>query len=137
MMCPVCRKVMIVVEYHQVELDYCHNCKGVLFDSGELELFMQSANLESPELVMKDILTSPEMRSSHKERKCPICGQRMKETVLGEPAIHIDACRQGDGLWFDGGELSELLGQLAKPSTGAESEQPVLTFLGEVFKVSE
>jgi len=58
---------MIVVEYHEVELDYCHSCKGVWLDSGELELLMPSANLESP-AVMKDILTSPEIRSSHKER---------------------------------------------------------------------
>jgi Zn-finger nucleic acid-binding protein len=37
MICPACKYDMIVVEYHNIELDYCNNCKGVWFDSGELQ----------------------------------------------------------------------------------------------------
>ena len=136
MICPVCKKAMIVVEHHQIELDYCSVCRGVWFDSGELELFLESAKLSSPSLAIKDILSLPEVKSSHKRRRCPICGHGMKETVIGQPTINIDVCRRGDGLWFDGGEVRELLRQLAsKTPTKADSEQQIITFLGEVFKV--
>jgi len=138
MICPNCKNDMIVVQHHQIELDYCTNCRGVWFDAGELELFLDSLKLESPNLVIKNILGLPELKSSHGRRKCPICKRSMKETAIGQPAINIDVCRQGDGLWFDGGEVTELLRQLAsKPSARANSQQQIITFLGEVFKVPE
>ncbi len=138
MICSNCKQVMIVVEYRQVELDYCTGCEGVWFDSNELELLIQLANLESPELSVEKILALPEVKSSRKEWKCPICNRRMKETAIGEPAIHIDVCRQGDGIWFDGGEVHQLLGQLMQRQPLKEgTQQQIMTFLGEVFKVKE
>jgi len=50
MICPVCKCDMIVVEYHNIELDYCTTCKGVWFDSGELELLLESHGLEEAKL---------------------------------------------------------------------------------------
>jgi Zn-finger nucleic acid-binding protein len=137
MICPVCKKAMIVVEQHQIELDYCTRCRGVWFDAGELELLLASEKLEGSDLGIKNILSLPEVLSSRPRRKCPICGRSMKEVAIGQPAINIDACRRGDGLWFDGGEVQELLRQLAGQSAGAGSEQRIITFLGEVFQVSE
>jgi hypothetical protein len=125
---------MLVVEQHQIELDYCPKCRGVWFDSGELELLLTSENLGSSDVGK--ILSLPEVMPSHRRLKCPICGRIMKEVGIGQPAINIDACRQGDGLWFDGGEVPVLFGQLAgRQSVGTGSEHRVLTFLGEVFQV--
>jgi Zn-finger nucleic acid-binding protein len=138
MICPKCRQDTIVVEHRQIELDYCPKCEGVWFDAGELNLFLQCAKLASPELMMRNIVSLPAVESSGKPPKCPICGQGMKEVAIGQPAINIDVCRRADGLWFDGGELRELLKQLAgRSTTEAGSEQPVLEFLGEVFKGTE
>jgi len=130
---------MIVVEYNKIELDYCANCQGVWFDSGELELLLESMNLESQNVFLSNILSPEEAESSEKKRKCPICGQKMKKTGIGqEPGILIDVCQRGDGLWFDGGELGQLTRQLArKPSGKTRSQQEVITFLGEVFKPLE
>ncbi len=138
MICPNCKQDMIVVEHHQIELDYCTRCQGVWFDAVELELFLQSVKLTSSELIIKNVINLPAVESSRKRRRCPICGHGMKETAIGQPTINIDVCHQGDGLWFDGGEVHELLRQLANRSiTKASSEQPVFEFLGEVFKGSE
>jgi Zn-finger nucleic acid-binding protein len=129
---------MIVVEYRQIELDYCPGCEGVWFDSDELELLIQSAGLDSSELGMKEILTLPEVKSSRKERKCPICNRRMKEIAIGEPVIYIDVCRRGDGIWFDGGEVNQLLGQLVQRQSVKEGTQrQIVTYLGEVFKARD
>jgi hypothetical protein len=130
---------MIVVEHHKLELDYCPNCHGVWFDSGELELLVERLKLGEPGLFLRSILRATETQSPEKKRRCPICAQKMKKTTIGEEAvILIDACQRGDGLWFDGGELTQLLKQLVKkPLGGPGSQQQVLAFLGEVFAVQE
>jgi len=136
MICPTCKSDMIVVEHNKIELDYCTNCHGVWFDSGELELLLESMSLEGPDTFLTDILDSAEAESSEKKRKCPICRQKMKKTIIGkELAILIDVCQQGDGLWFDGGEVGQLIRQLAgRSSENRGSQQRVITFLGEVFE---
>ena len=94
MICPTCKSSMINVEHSNIELDYCTNCHGVWFDSGERELLMESTELESPNQLLSDILNSPEAGSPEKKRKCPLCGQKMKKTIIGEqPEILIDVCQ--------------------------------------------
>ena len=139
MKCPACSSLMIVVEHENIELDYCLNCKGVWFDSGELELLLESMQLERTSLSLDNILTSPEAESSEKKRRCPICGRKMKKATVGhEPEVLIDACSQGDGLWFDSGEVGQLIAQLPdRPSEESGSQGRVITFLGEVFRARD
>ena len=139
MICPVCKSDMIVVEHDKIELDYCTDCQGVWFDSGELELLLESMGMESSHLFLSSIIDSKEAESSEKKHKCPVCGQKMKKTTIGQqPEILIDVCQQEDGLWFDGGELGQLLKQLTeKSSEKPGSQQQVITFLGEVFQAGE
>ncbi len=139
MICPVCKSDMIVVEYHNIELDYCTGCKGVWFDSGELELLLESQGLEETKLFLDNILDSPEAISSEKKRKCPICGHKMKKTTIGkEPKILIDVCSDKHGLWFDGGEVNQLIRHLAgKHPPKGDSREQVVSFLEEVFEAPE
>ena len=136
MICPVCKRDMIVVEYRDIELDYCTGCKGVWFDSGELELLLESHNLEEAKLFFKNMHDSPEAITSEKRRKCPICGRKMKKKVIGEQAeILIDVCGEEHGLWFDGGEVTQLIKHLVgehKPKR--DSGEQVISFLEEVFE---
>jgi len=127
---------MIVVEYKNIELDHCNDCHGVWFDSTELELLLKLLNLVSHNLPLDDILKSPEATSPEKKRKCPICRKKMKKTTIGEhPRVLIDVCPQKHGLWFDGGEVAQLLKHLAgeKPAR-KDSQQQVISFLKEAFK---
>jgi Zn-finger nucleic acid-binding protein len=135
MICPACKYDMIVVEYHNTELDYCNSCKGVWFDSGELELLLKSQGLEEPKAFFAGILNSQEAASSEKKRNCPICGHKMKKTAIGgQPEILIDICRDKHGLWFDGGEVAQLIRRLAgEHPPKRDSRGPVISFLEEVF----
>jgi len=135
MLCPVCKYDMIVVEYHNIELDYCNSCRGVWFDSGELELLFKSYGLEEPKAFFDGILDSQEAVSSEKKRSCPICGHKMKKTAIGgQPEILIDICRDKHGLWFDGGEVTQLIQRLAgEHPPKRDSKEHVMSFLGEVF----
>jgi Zn-finger nucleic acid-binding protein len=139
MICPACKSIMIVVEHQKIELDYCPECHGVWFDSGELELFLASLNLENQGQLVNDLLGAPEAKTPERKRRCPICAQKMKKTVIGEkPSILIDVCRKSDGLWFDGGEVGELIKQLPeKPTEKPASHHHVSAFLKEVFKARE
>lgn len=139
MICSTCKKDMIVVEHNKVELDYCPNCRGVWFDAGELELLLSSMGLDSRSIFLTDILTLPEIQSIEKKRKCPICRQKMKKTTIGqEDAILIDICKRGDGLWFDSGEVANLIKQISdKEPSKQNSQQQVISFLGEVFEAEK
>jgi len=139
MKCPVCHVPTMVVEHHQIELDYCDDCSGVWFDAGELELLFETMELECDYLSLDRILTSPEADSNEKKRKCPICGQKMKKATAGhDPEVLIDACPRGDGLWFDKGEVIQLIKQLPEKTSGEpDSQGRVITFLGEVFQAEE
>ena len=139
MKCPVCKSIMIVVEHEHIELDYCVECAGVWFDAGELELLLETMQLAGSILSVDSILTSPEEKSSEKKRKCPICGKKMKKATIGhDPEVLIDACVRGDGLWFDSGEVGQIITQLSDKTAGeSDSQGRVITFLGEVFQARE
>ena len=139
MICPVCKYDMIVVEYHNIELDYCNSCKGVWFDSGELELLLESHGLEEIKVFLDDIRNSQEAVSSEKKRNCPICGRKMKKTAIGgQPEILIDICHDKHGLWFDGGEVTQLVRHLSgEHPPKHDSREQVIGFLEEVFEAPE
>ena len=134
MKCPACSNMMIVVEHEHIELDFCPDCAGVWFDAGELELLLETMQLEKSILSLDSILTSPDAKSTEKKRKCPICRKKMKKATVGhDPEVLIDACSRGDGLWFDAGEVGQLITQ-ASSVEKSDSQGRVITFLGEVFQ---
>lgn len=98
---------MITLELENVEIDYCTDCGGIWLDAGELELL-----LDEPEKA-KSLLDSFRIDSASTERirKCPICYKKMQKIVVGSsaPPLLIDKCARGDGLWFDKGELQDIL----------------------------
>lgn len=135
MKCATCHDPMIVVEHEHVELDYCSNCAGVWFDSGEIELLLETMGLDSTGLEALHL--AEEAPSKEKKHKCPACDRRMKKVALGhQPVTIIDACPEGHGLWFDSGEVGALIAHLAAKQAGDDdSQERVISFLGEVFKV--
>ena len=129
MKCPVCKIDMIVVEYKNVEVDYCTKCSGVWFDCGELELLLEKVGAKESDLCQ----TTP-TASTEKGRRCPICGKKMNKSLMGEdPKVLVDACPRGEGLWFDGGELEHIAKQVAT-KVGKPSSKAVVSFLSDLFK---
>lgn len=136
MICPACKNEMIVVEYNQIELDYCTNCKGVWFDNTELDLLLRSLKLDSSGHLLENMLAQPDVYTPDKRRKCPICKNTMRLIHPVEKTdLVIDICPRSDGLWFDGGELVQLIKQIAAEPTNKTGGQRVFNFLGEVFQI--
>jgi Zn-finger nucleic acid-binding protein len=98
---------MITLELADVEIDHCTGCGGIWLDAGELEQLLGEQEKAGQLLnSFKVDSTSPE-----KLRKCPICDRKMQKVIVGsgKPTLLIDKCRIGDGLWFDKGELNDII----------------------------
>ena len=126
MNCPVCKnEPMIVLELNEVEIDYCLKCKGIWLDAGELELLLGSG-AEATEFLNS---FSNDNQSKEKKLKCPICNKKMeKALVIGDKKVTIDKCKNDHGIWFDSGELEDVLqmGSLGK-------DNKVLSLLKDMF----
>jgi Zn-finger nucleic acid-binding protein len=135
MICPVCRKGALIVEYNNIELDYCPKCEGVWFDSGELELLLESAGLGDYRSYLDGMINAPETATSEKKRKCPICRRKMKKTYIDEGKnTLVDVCHRGDGIWFDKGEVQSLVNKLVIKSPAKSASSNLLSFVGDMFQ---
>lgn len=125
MECPVCKTPMIVFELDEVETDYCTECQGIWLDAGELEILLEDAE------KTRALLNSFQPAATEEAlRPCPICRKSMQKVLLGhgDKAELIDRCPKSHGLWFDRGELVQVLEQGALDPDGK-----VTTLLREMF----
>jgi Zn-finger nucleic acid-binding protein len=124
--CPVCKKAMITLELADVEIDHCVCCGGIWLDGGELELLMDAP--EKARQLLGSFREDP--TAAEQPHKCPICRKQMAKVFVGQsnPPLRIDQCRRNHGLWFDRGELEDILrrGQL-------DQESRILRLLADMF----
>ena len=115
---------MLVYVLEQVEVDHCVSCGGIWLDGGELELLMGTA--AEKETWLKSF---PLASAGREEKiKCPICSKKMQKVLYGDK-IFLDRCPKNDGLWFDQGELEEML-----RSEEAQSRHKAISLLGNIFR---
>jgi Zn-finger nucleic acid-binding protein len=115
---------MLVLELAGIEIDYCPLTRGIWLDAGELEELFHD-----PEAANKLILSFKVDESSREKRvRCPICNKKM-EKVLVQDTVVIDRCMRGHGLWFDEGELLQVL-----EMESGDSEGKVIAILKDMFK---
>lgn len=135
MICPVCKKDAVIVEYNNIELDTCPKCGGVWFDSGELELLLEAADLGGHERYLAGVKTSQEAKIAEKKRRCPICLRKMRKVYIDEDKkIVTDVCHGGHGIWFDGGEVTSLIEEYSKKEPEKAESKQVLCFIRDLFK---
>jgi len=124
--CPVCKNAMITLELADVEIDHCTDCGGIWLDAGELELLL--GNPEQGEILLKSFKI--DSTCTEKKRKCPICLKKMEKIIVGaaQRPLLIDRCVKGDGLWFDKGELTDVL-----RAGSFDEENKVAKLLADIF----
>ena len=127
--CPLCKNPMIVLELQQVEVDHCPACGGIWLDAGELELLFEDA--QQAEQLVGSFRQAP--HTKEKARPCPICLKKMQKIFSRqrEPVV-IDRCPKGHGLWFDRGELPQVLSK-----AGLDREQKIIKLLSEIFSYNK
>lgn len=135
MICPACGKVALIVEYENIELDYCPACHGVWFDAGELDILLEAAGLGDDRAFLTGLAGLSEADITEKKRPCPMCRHKMKKVNTGgDRKIITDICTRGHGIWFDGGEVSSLVKSLSEKTPHKAAANKVLGFIGEIFK---
>jgi uncharacterized protein len=117
------------MELDQVEVDHCLACGGIWLDSGELELLLGDPVRASALLAS----FHPEP-TAEKTRKCPICLGKMDKVHLApeNSPIIIDRCNRRHGLWFDKGELHDII-----RSRSFDAEHKVERLLCDMFGHSQ
>jgi len=131
--CPECDIEMFVLEFERIEVDYCSQCRGIWLDSGELELIAEATGGTPRDLASSlEQPPGPKVRRRGR-RRCPVCRRRLVQvSTAGENPIVLDRCPAGDGLWFDRGELKELIER-----TGPEKDNPLVRLLADLARPSE
>jgi Zn-finger nucleic acid-binding protein len=125
--CPVCKNSpMIVLELDEVEVDYCLECNGIWLDAGELELLLEDES-KAAELLRSFRVVKT---SGEQIRKCPICLKKMQKVQVGQTdeLLLIDRCAKKHGLWFDKGELQNVL-----KAGSLDEEQKIQKLLANMF----
>lgn len=125
MQCVACKNPMVVLELDQVEIDYCLSCSGIWLDADELEVLLDDS-AEAARLLQA---TAALAKGEPGRRRCPICRRRMNTAIIPAPApVEIDYCPRRHGLWFDRGELEEVVTFIEGGDKGK-----VLRLLREIF----
>jgi len=114
MACPCCKTALDVIEFDfqpPVTIERCTTCHGLFFNPGELELILEAQ--VSP-IVWLDVQQLSELSPTQGQnlppryRKCPMCDERMSQTVFGgRSGVIVDRCGT-HGLWLDGGDLRRI-----------------------------
>lgn len=110
MLCPACALEQAVVEVDGVELDACVQCGGLWFDAEELrQLLDRSGAPQSLRDLERRLLGLPRSRGA--VQRCPRCRRRMEHAQLAGRSgpVTLDLCGGGHGVWFDRGELEEVV----------------------------
>ena len=120
---PVSNEPMVVLELEGIEVDYCVLTHGIWLDAGELE------ELYKDRAVAEKLIASFKVQTESREMKlrCPICNRKM-EKVMVQDKVLIDRCIKGHGLWFDEGELIQVL-----EMEPVEGESKAIGFLKAMF----
>jgi len=109
--CPKCDVPLFILHFKDIEVDFCHRCRGLWLDAGELEALLHrtGAKVDDPLL---HILQQPGAEPKERPHLCPRCDAPLHEIQVehaGRPTLTLDKCPRGHGLWFDADELQQLL----------------------------
>jgi len=118
---------MLILEFNRIEIDFCGLCGGVWLDEGELELLISPENSSHASLsgIVSDMGKGAAVKGA---RKCPVCRKKMVPVELSmKPPVEIDKCPLNQGLWFDRGELEQIM-------TSSGDDGRLADFLKSVFR---
>jgi Zn-finger nucleic acid-binding protein len=127
MLCPVCDKDMLVLEFELVEIDHCAECGGVWLDSGELALIGRRAGALHGDLLAALESGRGEPDKTRPKCRCPVCRKPLLRVRTAARNIQVEKCPRGDGLWFETGSLQAVI-----QAAGADSGNVFARFLADL-----
>jgi len=129
--CPKCDVPLFILHFKDIELDFCHRCRGLWLDASELEALMQRTGAKGDDPLLR-FQRQKGIEPKGRPHLCPRCDAALHEIQVahaGAPTLTLDKCPQGHGLWFDADELQQLLSMFPINSGAAKT----IDHLNELF----
>lgn len=127
--CPKCGDAMRNLTIGQVIIDQCPSCSGIWFDEGELQRVLAAGGRKTLKQLSTENPANPDL--DVKAATCPrqTCTDAMIRVANpGNAELFIDACPNCGGVWYDGGEVDDLLADTVGEKLGS--------FVKSIFKSS-
>jgi hypothetical protein len=120
--CPRCGEEMWIVERKGQKLDMCHRCKGLWFDSSELDSVLGGEG-------RIELLIGIKASVRGERLECPECKSYMEsKDIFG---IFVDMCPGCGGIWMDSGETEKIWSisqSVISPFNGSKDEMDSARF---------
>jgi len=113
---------MIILEYDQIEIDYCPSCSGCWLDQGELELMLDT---HDKIFDLSQFISAPKGK-----RRCPRCHKKLRVDNFPGADVEVDICPSDGGIWLDKGELLSI----AKLDSGNPAINRLNNFFSDLLK---
>jgi len=112
--CPNCDKPMPTIDLKvggKFLIERCKDCKGLFFDSGELEFLLEKSvtNVFEIDHQRLDVLSREKKAPAVRYIKCPVCAKIMNRVNFGHKSgVVADKCK-AHGTFLESGELKALM----------------------------
>jgi Zn-finger nucleic acid-binding protein len=145
--CPKCDVPLFILHFKDIEIDFCHQCRGLWLNAHELEALMEQTGANTHDPLLK-FQQQNGIQPKGRPHLCPRCDAPLHEIqvsnlegraepVLSEvegsrplpKSLTLDKCPRGHGLWFDADELQQLL-SMFPPESGTGK---TIDYLNELF----
>ena len=106
--CPRCGGHLQAREYGNLSVEECDKCGGLLLASATMDRIVAARDMPTS---LRLAFPKREMKRETAVRyiSCPTCGKSMNRQAFGRVSgVVVDVCKH-HGVWFDAGELSEVI----------------------------
>ncbi len=125
MRCVDCDVDMMLYNIKGIQLDVCPQCRGLWFDTGEIESCLKLSAHDIKE-SFGDVVVIPKCEGLQgPPRNCPRCHTPLdKERFHG--GVWIDKCPNRCGIWLDDSELALVRAELEASKGRADSKKSAM-----------
>ena len=131
--CPKCDVPLFILHFKDIEIDFCHHCRGLWLNAHELEALMEQTGANTHDPLLK-FQQQTGIQPKGRPHLCPRCDAALHEIQVehaGTLRLTLDKCPRGHGLWFDADELQQLLAMFPTESGTGKT----IDYLNELFSM--
>ncbi len=106
--CPRCGSQLHAREYGDMSVEECDQCGGLFLTPNTMDKLVAARDMPTS---LRLVLPKREMKRETKVRyvSCPVCNKFMNRKAFGRiSGVIVDVCKS-HGVWFDSGELAEVI----------------------------
>ncbi len=113
-LCPRCRKPMVGTKAGQFDVMGCRSCAGMFIPHETFEMMQDTSGRRIETTAVTPSQPAVKLEDTVAYVRCPVCRQMMNRKNFARiSGVIIDTCGK-HGVWFDAGELENIMDFLAR-----------------------